>query len=470
MSTTACWALPILFLAHTSPALAGQANKPAPWHVILITADDMNADSPGWMGNKLKPTPSLDRFAGTCHRLIHHHVTAPICQPSRSAFMTGRVPHRNGALGFHPIHNDVPTLVELLRARGYFAAVINKFEHMTTAAKFPWDQKLGDSGKMPKMLADHVRQSIKAAKGAGKPLFLNVNITDPHRPFPGGEQAAKKKVINAAPVEPYAPQDVAVPSFLEDLPAVRQEIAQYYTAMRRLDQSFAEILAALTEAGILDHAVVIFFSDHGMSFPFSKATVYRNGTWSPLLLRWPGMGAPTENRTDLVSSVDLLPSVLDLLGVPHPAGLDGRSWLPLLRGARQPDRSHVITHVNTVNSGLSFPGRCVRTLKHSYIWQPWPDGTTKLRMEAMNGLTFKALAAAAATDARIHTRVQQYHDGIVHGFYDLGRDADERHNLMADPAQRETIARLQQLLLRHMERTEDPQLENFRRALGGSGR
>ena len=62
------------------------------------------------MGSKVGATPNLDAFAKTCQRFVNNHVTAPICQPSRSALMTGRVPHRNGALGFNPIRTDIPTL------------------------------------------------------------------------------------------------------------------------------------------------------------------------------------------------------------------------------------------------------------------------------------------------------------------------------------------------------------------------
>lgn len=105
--------LSLLFLLLTiaSPArdvLA--ADLPKPRNLLVITADDLNADSGGWNGNKLGATPNLDAFAKTAHRFVNSHVTVPICQPCRSALMTGRVPHRNGALGFNPIRRDVPTL------------------------------------------------------------------------------------------------------------------------------------------------------------------------------------------------------------------------------------------------------------------------------------------------------------------------------------------------------------------------
>jgi hypothetical protein len=79
-------------------------------NLLIVTADDMNADSGSWDGNTLGATPNLDAFAKTAHQFVNSHGTVPICQPGRSALMTGRVPHRNGAIGFNPMKRDVPTL------------------------------------------------------------------------------------------------------------------------------------------------------------------------------------------------------------------------------------------------------------------------------------------------------------------------------------------------------------------------
>lgn len=447
-------------LASAAPA--------APLNVLLVTADDMNADSTGFMGSKLGATPNLDAFAATAFRFEQCHVSAPICQPSRSAFMTGRVPHRNGALGFHPIRTDVPTLVELLRDRGYFTAAINKIEHMAPMAKFPWDLALNGSGKDPAAFRGHVEQCLRAAKESGKPFFLNANITDPHRPFPGaavGEKAkAKAKAAGKAgapPTKVYKPADVVVPSFLEDIPDVRKEVAQYFTGVARFDQTFGGLMEALTKSGHAENTLVVFLSDHGMSFPFSKASVYRNGTRSPVVVRWPGMPKAGADRTNLVSSVDILPTILEILDVPPPGGLDGRSWLPLLRGEKQSGRDHVVTHVNTVSSGLSFAQRCVRTPTHSYMWHAWSNGTTKFRVEAMNGLSFTALAEAGKSDSRIAARVRQFQIGEPEMLFDLTRDPDERANLVRGASHRGELERLRKLLLDHMERTADPQLAAF---------
>lgn len=441
-----------------------------PFNLLIITADDMNADSSGWMGSKLGATPHLDAFAASAHRFVNAHVTVPICQPGRSALMTGRVPHRNGALGFNPIRSDVPTIVELLRDRGWYTAAINKVEHMQPDEKFPWDTKFNGSGKNPPQFRTQCEQCFQAAAEAKKPFFVNANITDPHRPFPASEQGEQKqgkkaqKRAEESGVNPFTPEQVVVPGFLEDIPLIRREVAQYFTGVRRFDRSFGELMAALQASGEGERTIVVFLSDHGMSFPFSKATVYRNGTWSPVLIRWPGMGEP-QRRDEFVSSVDILPTILELLRVAPPQGLDGRSWLPLLKGEKQPARDYVVTHVNTVSSGKSFPQRCIRTKDFSLMFHAWPNGQPHFRVEAMSGLSFNALAAAAKDDQRIAGRVEQLLVGVPLAFYDLRTDPDERRNLIDAPQHREEIDRLAGLLRSHMEQTSDPQLGVFREAL-----
>lgn len=463
MMTVTRWLALFAVLALVSPLAAQQPRR---LNVVIITADDMNGDSAGWMGNKLGLTPRLDEFAAGCHRFVNCHVSAPICQPSRQALMTGRVPHRSGGLGFNPIRPDVPTLVTVLAAQGYFTAAINKVVHMAPTQAFPWSETRDGSGKNPKAIRAHVAECLARAADARKPFFINVNITDPHRPFPGSaneeKKAGAKKALAA--VKAVSRDEVQVPSFLEDLPDIRTEVAQYYTAIRRFDVSFGEILAELAERGRLDDTVIVFLSDHGMSFPFSKATVWRNGTWSPVLVRTPGSTAPLKHE-EMLSSVDLMPTLLELLEVAPPDGLDGRSWLPLLRGGRQPEREHVFTHVNTVSSGKSFPQRCVRTARHALMFHAWSDGTTRLKVEAMSGLSYNALAAAAKSDARIDARLAQYIVGTPLAFFDIEADPDERANRIGDPRWRAEAERLAGLLDKHMEATSDPQLAAFRQAL-----
>lgn len=473
--------LPVLFVLLSASGMAAAEKL----NLLIITADDMNADSPSWMGNTVVRTPNIDAFAATGHRFLNNHVSAPICQPSRSAIMTGRVPHRSGALGFNPINDDVPNLAEVLKAQGYFVAILNKAMHtaVKTNVESPWDFLTKDSGKDPAKLVAQMTQALRLAAEAKKPFFINCNSVDPHRPFYGatpgpgaGKQSGKKQKAggdgegagegqDARVVQPFAPGEVKVPSFLEDVPPVREEVAQYYGNIRRLDLAFGLIMKALKDSGEEARTVVLFMSDHGMSFPFSKATVYRNGTWSPVVLRWPEMGT-AQVRQEMTSSVDIMPTLLEVLGAKAPAGMDGRSWLPLLRGDQQPDRDFVVTHVNGVSSGLLFPQRCVRTATRSLIFEAWSDGQRSFKVESMAGLSYNGLAEAAKSDARIKARVDQYIRGAPLQFFDLEKDPDERVNLIDDLAYRGEIELMKRRLLAHMRQTNDPQLENFSKVAG----
>ena len=463
------------------PMRAAEARK---LNLLLITADDLNADSPGWMGSKMGATPTLDTLAAQGHRFINAHVTAPICQPSREAIMTGRVPHRSGALGFNPVNPGTPTMVTTLKAAGYYTAALNKLVHMKPDSCFPWDDAIQGSGKNPPLLREQFETMLQHAAATHKPFFINVNIQDPHRPFPGSNAVDAEEGDSTQPkpkgtgrkarrlehsqmyslMHTYTPEEIKVPDFLEDIPPVRDEVAQYFTGVARMDISLKGVLNALKTSGHEQDTVILFMGDNGMSFPFSKATVYVDGTWEPVILKYPGMPAATVHA-EFVSSVDIMPTLLDLLGVKHPEGMDGRSWLPLMRGEKQDARDYVITHVNTVNSGLSFPQRCIRTKDWALIFQAWPDGTAKFKVEAMSGITYKALAEAGKTDVRLASRVRQFRVGESQMFFNEHTDAAERNNAISKPDCKPEIERLAKLLLTHMEKTADPQTANFKKSL-----
>ena len=158
-----------------------------------------------------------------------------------------------------------------------------------------------------------------------------------------------------------------------------------------------------------------------------------------------------------------MPSVLELLDVEPPVGMDGRSWVPLLKGEMQPDLDFVITHVNSVSSGKSFAQRCVRTKDRSLMFHAWVGGPDKFRVEAMSGLSFAAMNAS--TDARIQARVKQLVEGESLMLFDTAADPTERKNLVNDPKYANDLAELSKKLLAHMKRTDDPQTKVFEAAI-----
>jgi N-sulfoglucosamine sulfohydrolase len=467
----------IILLAGATPwpeVFAVSPEKPAdsdrPYNLLFMTADDMNGSMPGWMGNPLKPTPNMDAFAATAHRFTRNHDAAPICQPSREAMMTGLWPHRSGGLGFNPINQGVPTLATVLKSKGYFIAAFNKLEHMQPRSCFPWDYSTNDSGRNPPLIEEQVLSAIKQAKG--KPFFINCNMRDPHRPWPGLNKFARPAAKDAQGEaiddvsNKITTDQVKVPSFLEDLPQIREEVAIYYTAVQRLDISFGQAMAALQASGEMDRTIVLFVSDHGMPFPLSKATCYANGHWCPVTIRWPGMGKP-QTIAQMTQSIDIMPTILELLGMEKP-DMDGRSWMPLLKGEMQENRDYIINNVNSVASGAHYPMRAVQTESSALVITPWSNGKNVFEgIDSMGGLSFKAMEAAAKTNPKIQKRIEQYTIGYPMAFYDLTTDPDQRDNQINNPAHAAEIKRLQDLLMDYMLATKDPQLANYKTILAG---
>ena len=456
-----------------------EAEAPRP-NVLLVTADDLGGRDCGWMGDPVRATPSVDALAARSHRFVNAHVVAPICQPSRAALMTGLLPHHNGTRGFEPLNDGVVTLPAHLRAHGYYTALVNKRAHMQPVKAFAWDRMATRAGREPEQWAEELATVFAAAKTAGKPFFVNANIVDPHRPFPGVEDLPELEPVDSAgrhwpqpridpadrgspPARVFTADEIRVPGYLEDLPGVRTEVAQYYTGVGRMDASLAEILAALERAGHRDDTLVVFVGDNGASFPFAKATVRAAGTHEPVLLCLPGQKEAVAHE-ELVTTLDLVPTLCELVGVPPPSALDGRSWGPLLAGERQPERDHVVTYVESVNAGdRGFPQRAVRSLDSALIWNGWAGGP-RMVVEAMSGLTMRTLVEASYRDEALAARMRQFLEGETLLFFDLRSDPDERVNRLNDPAQRAEVERQGARLLAHLERTADPRLAEFRAA------
>jgi N-sulfoglucosamine sulfohydrolase len=454
-------------------AHAGPATRPAERpNVLFITADDMNWDSVGAFGCQVADvTPNIDRLAGQGIRFEHAHLTIAVCQPCRESFMTGRYPHRNGALGFEPIHRDVPTLSEQLHAAGYLTGIFGKNGHYAPADRFFWDVsvtpgELG-AGRDPHEFHTHATEFLANAKAAGKPFFLHANSADPHRPFPGSQQEKAREDQRGASFPQvsrvFGPEEVTVPAFLPDIPDVRKEVAQYFAAVHRCDETVGQLLLALEETGFAENTIVLFLSDNGMAFPYAKTNVYLNSTKTPLIVRWPGRAEPgSTDGEHFVSAADIMPTLLEALGVPEVAGMDGRSFLPLLVGGQHEGRDHVFTVFNKTSANKGYPMRCVRTAEFSYIYNAWADGETEFRNESQSGLTMKAMRAAGETDLEIAERVRFFLFRAPEEFYRVADDPNELRNLIDEPQHAGQIETMRRKLATEMERTEDPLLETFR--------
>ncbi|MDF3130702.1 sulfatase [Kiritimatiellaeota bacterium B1221] len=444
-----------------------------PPNILLITADDMNWDALGAFGcPNANTTPHLDQLAAEGMRFDHAHVTISVCQPSRSAMMTGRYPHHSGGEGFFHLRKPgIPLLPECLRNAGYRVGILGKYGHSTPYESFRWDEEkdihdLGH-GRNPKIYANYAHAFIENTAEAQKPFFLMLNIHDPHRPFYGNDPREWYQDTDPCPAltpsKIFHEDEITVPGFLEDLPEVRKEVAEYYSSVRRGDDTIGAVLKVLRETNLEENTLVVFLSDNGMAFPFAKTNCYLNSTKTPFLMKWPGHIPPGSSCNDhMISGIDLMPTLLEAAGAPLPDHMDGYSFLPLLHGNRQAEREQVFTQFHQTAGKMNYPIRCVQNRRFGYMFNAWSNGEREFRNESQSGRTMKAMCEAAETHPEIAARVNLFLYRQVEELYDFDNDPHARKNLIEDPAYREILWELQAQLEQWMIEHADPALTAFR--------
>ncbi|NLR91654.1 sulfatase family protein [Flammeovirga agarivorans] len=436
-------------------------------NILLITADDMDYYSLGVNGSKVEDiTPNLDKLAGEGIRFTNAHVTVAVCQPSRGVIGTGRYPNNSGILGFYSAYNSVPTLAEeLKKGKGYEVGVLGKVKHSTPKDDYIWDydqdaKDLG-SGRSPRLYKKHFQKFVQQAKGKDAPFFMMANTHDPHRPFfkdtPNYERGGKQR-----PSRIYTPDEVEVPGFLEDLPGVREELAGYYSSVRRCDDVIGGLLKVLDEEGLAENTIVVYLSDNGMAFPFAKSNVYVQSTRTPFIVKWPkGIKAGQVDEEHLISMVDLMPTLLEATKIKLPKKLDGRSFLPILKGKKQQEREFVYTHYNENSGSKAFTMRAVQSKDILYIFNPWAVGGRQYKTSSINGSSFEAMTEAAQNDKELRERLDFCLFRTVTEMYDLSKDPHALKNIIDDDEYATTQEVMEQEMIRSMQVTKDPMLQLF---------
>lgn len=441
-------------------------------NLMLITADDMNWDAVGAFGCPTAgTTPNIDRLAAGGLRFNHGHVTIAVCQPSRSALMTGRYPHVSGGEGFYRLrHPGVPILPDILRGEGYDVGILGKVSHSTPYEAFQWDmahdQTALGQGRNPEVYYRYAENFVQGAVDGGRPFFLMANSHDPHRPFYGNDKAEWYGELDPPALPPsrtFEPEEVVIPGFLPDLPEVRLEIAEYYNSVRRCDDTVGRLLDVLDEAGVAENTLVMFLSDNGMAFPFAKTNCYLNSTRTPWLARWPAViRAGRVDAAHFISGIDYLPTALDAIGAPIPEGVNGASRLPVLRGETQAGCERVFTQFHQTSGRRNYPMRCVQDARFGYIFNPWSDGEREFRNESQNGRSWQAMKEAEANDPQLAARNHLFAYRVLEEFYDFENDPNALNNLIGDPDYADEIQRMRNALADWMVAVDDPARDAFR--------
>jgi N-sulfoglucosamine sulfohydrolase len=455
----------LAFVTLLAPSVRASEEKP---NILIITVDDMSADSIGAYGCPVQDTsPSIDEFAQSALRFNHAHVHVGNCMPGRNIMWSGLFSHVNGVEGF--VQNreaDYPVLCDLAQQAGYFAAIRGKVSHSTPYHPYAWDAVLDKSAdgrafhnKDPQSYGESTRRGIELARNADKPFCLLINISDPHKPFYSMGKGGKKFDDPFVPTRVFTADEVAVPGFLFEDDVVREELALYYSSVRRADDAFREVIKALEDSGQSGETFVMFLSDHGMPLPFAKTQLYHHSTHTPLMVRWPGVTTPASIDNDhMVSAIDFVPTLLDVMKHEHPTPgrLHGRSFEPLLRGESQSDRDFVILQYNENSGGFRHPMRGIQTRDYLYLYNPWSDGKRKFATATTGTATYRQMVKRAAEEADIAARLHLFDHRVVEEFYNVANDPDCLENLHGYTEHRARINQMRQKLAESLAAIHDP--------------
>ena len=427
----------VICLACIITILSASAKTP---NILLIVSED-NGPELGCYGDPYARTPNLDKLATEGVRFENAFVPYSVCSPSRACFLTGLYPHQNGHIGlathkFALYKKDTPNFTSLFKAGGYRAGLIGKL-HVNPEKAFPFDSHAipGANFNRKQTVEDYAKEAARFFNASGdNPWFLSVNFPDAHLPF--------IKKINGRPVDPISEKDVkAMPWVGVDTPRLREQVANYYNCLARLDDGVGLLLAELEKTGQADNTIIFYFGDHGAQFPRGKGSVYEGALRVPLIVRWPGEAKAGLVRTELVSTVDLLPTALAAAGIAEPSDLPGLDLKPLLAGLK-PDKWRKYIFAFTTGS---FPRNCfiqhsLRDERYKLISSSRP-GTNNLIAGSYldeSHQHFVISGATAEDQLTVSPIVKKafalWSSPPRYELYDLKEDPYEWHNLADDPS------------------------------------
>lgn len=445
------------------------AQNTAP-NILLITLDDMNWDSPSCYGGILDDlTPNIDNLAKSGILFTNAYVQASNCSPSRTVIQTGLYPHQSGMRGFYYVKPNNNTLPEILKKQGYFTGVINKLSDSSLSPDFKryWDEIFGFKGgeaRSAKAYKAQLTSFLKNVEDSKKPFYCVVNIADPHKPFFNDGESKKKGFDKFEPSKIYSLNDVEIPKFLVHHPKIKQETLNYYNSVKRGDDCVGEILKTIHESKFKENTVIILLSDHGMPLPFAKSSLYPNGIRTPLIISWPEKIKPESiNNTNLVSAIDLAPTVLELTNTTIPKNYEGESFAKLLYGTKMNTHNYIYAQFDENAGGIPRPSRTIINNTYGYIFNPWATGELTFKSAADYHTSYKVMKHLAESDSIAKKRFNYWVYRTPEELYDYENDPNGLHNLIDDPKYNAILNELRAQLMAQMRKTNDyvlPALEH----------
>jgi len=378
-------------------------------------------------------TPNIQRLAEQGVLFRRAFCASPMCSPSRAALLTGQSCHSSGMLGlahrgFTLSHYD-HHIVHTLRKAGYHSALIGTQHIANDPAEIGYDQIIPHGEGVDRQEA--TREWL--ADPPAQPFFLSAGFDTTHREYaePGYAEDARY----CRPPDP-----------IPDTPETRDDMARLQASARLLDDEFGQVLQALHDSGLAYKTLVICTTDHGIAFPHMKCNLTDHGLAVMLILRGPGGFHGGKVCDAMVSQIDIFPTLCELLEIDKPDWLEGKSFLPAVRGETEQIHEEIFGEV-TYHAAYE-PMRAVRTTRWKYI-RRYEKRTAPVLPNCDDSPTKDLLVAGG-------WRLRAPADEEL---YDLLFDPNEACNVAGAPASAGVLAEMRGRLDKWMQDTNDPLLK-----------
>lgn len=407
-------------------------------NVLMIICHDLGQHLSCY-GNISVETPNIDSIAKDGLLFKNYFATAPLCSPSRGSIMTGRYPGTTQFMGLvnrgWELSLNEKTLPMYLKEAGYSTYLFG-FQHerrdpytLGYERVIGWDDPPHLARKIIPKVISFLEEDVK------KPFFACVGLFEVHRPW-GFYQKVDPRIVK-------------VPEYLPDTPEVREDLAMFYGSILETDYYVGKLLQTLRESKKDEDTLLIFTTDHGIAFPRAKSTLYDPGIKTTLILKW-ARGGLTGGKVynELLSNVDLLPTLLDILEIDIPEYIQGISFKGLLYDENYTPREKIFAQKDWHD--IYDPIRCIRTERFKYIRNyiegVWPYLPLPLDIE-------ESLSRASLGNSHImRTREKEE-------LYDLSTDPQEKNNLVSNSEYKNILEELKSELYRWQKEINDPILE-----------
>ena len=379
-------------------------------------------------------TPNIEQVASQGIVFREAFCASPTCSASRACLLTGQHAQSNGMLGLAhrgwSLHDPSHHLAHTLRRAGYWSALVGE-QHITRG------EETQGFDVTPKLASTRVEAVAPAAirlleAGPPEPWFLSVGFFETHRDF--FAPSSVRDVLHSLPS-----------GNLPDDPATRADMAGFKASARSLDHGVGAVLGALDRQGLADDTLVVLTTDHGTPFPGAKATLFDRGIGVMLIVRGPDGFDGGRVVDELVTHLDIYPTLCELAGIEPPGFLEGRSLLPIAR--REPGDLHEAIFAGVTYHAAYEPQRAVRTRRYKYI-RRFGERTTPVLANADDSPSKDVLMRYGWADRRL----------APEQLYDLVFDPGEADNLAGEPDLADVRRELAGRLEAWMWETDDPLL------------